>query len=493
MAKKQQTNASEATESAENVLSVLQQQLETRKAGIGQAQRQAQAHVASLQRQAHYEQSKWAYNGHKVERKRFHRAREANLAEDRAAKESHALLIAKLATLEARCTHHRQMNHHKEELHKRMLENLQKEAESDAKYREEAEDVLISMARPTCLDVDAFQFTRYHCQNENRFSSTKSTASVRVIRHHPSSNAWDTETETFQAQIDAQNKAVDDTAAKMRGQAAMQVLHGKLRDQHVSEWLREWDRQNRCDKLQTFESDAHGAHSIERAFENAFGFDAVSEISLGIEGDHYVEPGTSPFDSASFTESIKPYDCNPKRSNEHFHTTLSPPSERLTHSKSDLSEASSSRNSDMSSVAPSITQYSLPSSNSPDSKSLSESLEKLDISLHSASTFSEPSENLVDQLLPPLHSASPSCNESISSTRIANVIAREKERLELSSESVQSPTQYSIAWLDVSPTSEPIPSKVNASFSFEEDSNSSIADAVVLDRRRRRLMQLRKD
>ena len=53
----------------------------------------------------------------------------------------------------------------------------------------------------------------------------------------------------------------------MRGQAAMQVLHEKLRDQHVSQWLREWDRQNRCDIFQAFESDGQGDRSIERGFK----------------------------------------------------------------------------------------------------------------------------------------------------------------------------------------------------------------------------------
>ncbi|CCI11340.1 unnamed protein product [Albugo candida] len=121
---------------------------------------------------------------------------------------------------------------------------------------------------------------------------TKATAFFRVIRHHSSSNAWNLKTETFQAHIDAQNQAVDDTASKMRAQAVMQVLHKKLRDQHVSQWLREWNRQNRCDMFQAFESHGQGVRSIER------------ETSLGIEGDHYAELDTSFFDSASFADSV---------------------------------------------------------------------------------------------------------------------------------------------------------------------------------------------
>ncbi|CCI48999.1 unnamed protein product [Albugo candida] len=159
----------------------------------------------------------------------------------------------------------------------------------------------------------------------NRFMYTNLTASICVIRHQLPSNAWNTKTDTFQTQSDNRNQAVDETAANMRGQAAMKVPHKKLRD-----------RLN-CVKNCILPH-------IRCAFVNAFGLYAFLNYNW-----------------ISDTSSLV----------------------------------------DTWSLAPSMTQYSLPSSNPPDSTSLSKSLEQLDISLQRASIGSEPSQNLVVQLLPP--------------------------------------------------------------------------------------------
>ena len=72
------------------------------------------------------------------------------------------------------------MNQYEEKLHKRMVKTLQKEAQSDAKYLKEAEDLLISMRRPTCLDVNAFQYTRYQ---KSRLPFFVSFAIIRLLTH----------------------------------------------------------------------------------------------------------------------------------------------------------------------------------------------------------------------------------------------------------------------------------------------------------------------
>nr|CCA24969.1 AlNc14C267G9912 [Albugo laibachii Nc14] len=472
LAEKQKTKTSEHSESFPNAISALQKHFESRKANIGQAQRQAYVLATLLQQRARQEKLKWDHNEEKVIKHRFQIAHQAKEAQKRATKESHALLIAKLATLDARCTHHRQMNHHKEELHKRMLQNLQKETDLDTKYPDEAQDCIITMERPARVNVNAFHFTRLHCKHENRFVSMEPTASVRVIRHHPSSSAWDTDTEALQAQIDAQKQAGKDTAAELRGQEAMQRLQGKLEDRQVNQWLNEWDKENRHRKLNAFEADAHGDRSIERAFEHAFGDHNVSEISLGIEGDHRVEPNRVSFDSTCLYESPPTVKCDVEYSIKPYQATSSTPSEP------------ESRYCESLRLEASIAQYSLPSSHPPDSNSLADSLQQLDISVPSASTRSEASESLEDPLISPLIGAS---EDSISSS----CIETGTPQLNLSSTSAQSPTQYSIEWLDMRHAPASFPSIDMSSSSKEYDTEPSDLDAVILARRRRRLMHLR--
>lgn len=72
------------------------------------------------------------------------------------------------------------MNQYEEKLHKGMIKTLPKEAQSDAKYLKEAEDLLICMRRPTCLDVDAFQYTRYQ---KRRLPFFVSFAIIRLLTH----------------------------------------------------------------------------------------------------------------------------------------------------------------------------------------------------------------------------------------------------------------------------------------------------------------------